>query len=140
MSTDVTPVPPLAVGVLATAVGGAVGAVARWALTVAFPVPAGHFPRTIFVVNVVGAGLLAALPLVPAIRNRAWLVLLLGTGVLGGFTTMSAASAETFELLDGGHLATGLGYGLGTVLAAVGAVLLVDRLSRSGRQTDGGAA
>ena len=56
MSTDVTPVPPLAVGVLATAVGGAVGAVARWALTVAFPVPAGHFPRTIFVVNVVGAG------------------------------------------------------------------------------------
>ena len=119
---------PLALGVLVTAVGGALGAVVRWWLTVALPVPAGHFPRTIFLVNVLGSGLLAALPLVPAIRQRSWLVLLLGTGVLGGFTTMSAASVETFELLDGGHVGTGVAYCVGTLLAALVAVLAVERL------------
>jgi CrcB protein len=121
--------PPLATGVLVTAVGGAVGAVTRWWLTVALPVSAGQVPRTVFLINVVGSGLLATLPLVPAIRNRPWLVLLLGTGVLGGFTTMSAASAETFELLDGGHVGTGLAYCLGTLSAALAAVLVVGRLS-----------
>ena len=35
-------------------------------------------------------------------RRHHWLGLLLGTGVLGGFTTMSAASVETFDLLDRG--------------------------------------
>jgi CrcB protein len=122
---------PLILGVLVTAVGGALGAVVRWWLTVALPVPAGEFPRTIFLVNVVGSGLLATLPLVPAIRERPWLVLLLGTGVLGGFTTMSAASVETFELLDRGHVGTGLAYGVGTLLAALAAVLLVERFSTS---------
>lgn len=128
--------PPVPVAIIATAVGGAAGAVLRWWLTVAFPSSAGQFPRTIFAINVVGSGLLAALPLVPAVRRRPWLVLLLGTGVLGGFTTMSAASAETFELLDGGHVATGLAYALGTMLAALAVVLLVDRFSTPERRHD----
>jgi CrcB protein len=121
--------PPLAIGVLVTAVGGAAGAVARWSLTVAFPVPAGHFPRTTFLINVVGSGLLAALPLLSGVRRRPWLVLLLGTGVLGGFTTMSAASVETFALLDRGATGTGLAYCLGTLAAALLAVVVVQRLS-----------
>ncbi len=131
MTATPTAVPPLPVGLLVTAVGGAVGATLRWWLTTAFPVSAGHFPTTVFAINVVGSGLLAALPLVVAVRRRPWLVLLVGTGLLGGFTTMSAASAETFVLLDEGHVATGLAYCLGTVAAALGAVLLVDRLSPS---------
>jgi CrcB protein len=103
--------------------------VLRWALTDAYPVPAGHFPWTTFLINVIGSGMLAALPAVAAVRNRRWLGLLLGTGVLGGFTTMSAASAETFDLLDRGHLGLGLAYCLGTLAAALAAVLLVDHLT-----------
>jgi CrcB protein len=120
--------PPLAVGVLATATGGAIGAVIRWSLTLSFPVTLGHFPWTVFLINVVGSGLLAALPLLRAVRQRPWLPLFLGTGVLGGFTTMSAASTDTFTLLDHGHVGLGLAYSLGTLAAALLAVLAVDRL------------
>jgi len=114
-------------GALVVAVGGAIGAVARWALTEAFPASPGDFPWTTFVINVVGCALLASLPLVPAARNRWWVGLFLGTGVLGGFTTMSAASVETFLLLDGHHLATAAAYCVGTLAAALTAVLVVDR-------------
>jgi CrcB protein len=116
-------------GALAVSVGGALGAVARWALETAFPAATGHFPWTTLVINVVGSGLLAGLPLLPAARRRAWLGLLLGTGVLGGFTTMSTASVETFVLLDEHHVVLALIYCLGTLAAALAAVLVVDRLT-----------
>jgi fluoride exporter len=126
----------IAVGVAATGVGGAVGAVARWSLTDLFPVPSGHFPWVTFAINVVGSGLLAALPLLAVARSRPWLGLLLGTGVLGGFTTMSAASVETFVLLDGGATGLGLAYCVGTLCASLLAVLLVDRLSNEQQRQD----
>ncbi len=121
--------PPVALGVLLTAVGGAVGAAARWWVTEVFPMAAGDFPSATFAINVVGCGLLAALPLVAAVRRRPWLVLMLGTGVLGGFTTMSAASVETFQLIDQGRSGVALTYCLGTLVAALLAVAVVDRLS-----------
>jgi CrcB protein len=120
---------PLGIGVLVTAVGGAAGAVLRWMLTVSFPAGAGEFPRTTFAINVLGSALLAALVLAPGVRARPWLSLLLGTGVLGGFTTMSAASAETFTLLDRGEVGLGIGYAVGTLLFAVASVWLVDRFA-----------
>ncbi len=119
----------LRVGILATSVGGAAGAVARWALTDLFAGSAGSFPWVTFAINVVGSALLVALPLLAAARSRPWLGLLLGTGALGGFTTMSAASAETFVLLDGGAVGLGLAYCAGTLGAALLAVRLVDRLT-----------
>jgi len=124
------------VGVLATAVGGAGGAVARWSLTSAFPVEADRFPWTTFLINVAGSALLAALPLLAAVRARPWLAVLLGTGVLGGFTTMSAASVETFELLDHGHVVLGLAYCLGTLAAALLAVMVLDRLTTVEERAD----
>ena len=126
----------LGLGVAATSAGGALGAVARWSLTDLFPVAAGHFPWVIFAINVVGSGLLAALPLLAVARSRPWLGLLLGTGVLGGFTTMSAASAETFVLLDRGATGLGLTYCVGTLCASLSAVLLVDRLTTEQQRHD----
>jgi len=125
---------------LATSVGGAMGAVARWALTDLFPVAAGSFPWVTFAINVAGSGLLAALPLLTAARRRPWLGLLLGTGALGGFTTMSAASTDTFALLDLGATGLGLAYCLGTLCASLLAVLLVDRITpaQHGQGSDSG--
>ena len=111
----------------AAGLGGAVGALARWGLTEAFPVADGHFPWVIFVINVTGSALLAAVPLLPLARRVPWVAVFLGTGILGGYTTMSAASVDTFTLLDEGHLTLALAYSLGTLGAAVAAVMLVDR-------------
>ena len=112
------------------------GAVARWGLTDLFPVAADSFPWVTFVINVVGSGLLAALPLLATARRRPWLGLLLGPGVLGGFTTMSAASTETFVLIDHGATALGLAYCLGTLGASLLAVLLVDRITTDQQRLD----
>ena len=123
----------LGVALLATATGGAAGAVLRWALTSTGS--ADGFPWATFAVNVSGAALLAALVLLPVVRARPWLALLLGPGLLGGFTTMSAASTQTFVLLDRGEVGLGLAYAMGSVLAAVGAVLLVDRWATDDART-----
>lgn len=131
-----SPHAPLGLGVLVTAAGGAIGAVGRWGLTDVFPVAAGHFPWTILLINVVGSGLLASLPLLAVVRSRPWVGLLLGPGILGGFTTMSAASTDTFLLLDRGHLVLALAYCLGTLAAALLAVLAVDRLTTAGQRHD----
>ncbi len=130
------PHPSLLVGVLATGVGGVVGAVARWSLTSAFPVETDRFPWTTFLINVAGAALLTAMPLLAAVHTRPWLALLLGTGVLGGFTTMSAASVETFVLFDRGHVLLGLTYCVGTLIAALAAVVLLERLTTPDQRRD----
>jgi CrcB protein len=80
-------------------------------------------------INVAGSGLLAALPLSSAVATRPWLGLLLGTGVLGGFTTMSAASTDTFALLDRGDAGLALAYSGGTLAAALLAVVCAQRLA-----------
>lgn len=132
---------PSGIGALAVAAGGALGAVARWALTGEIPASGGGFPWTTLLINVAGSALLAALPLLPAARHRSWVGLFIGTGILGGFTTMSAASVDTFDLLAAHHVVTALLYCLGTLGAALAAVLVVDRLTtpneRSGAEEAG---
>ncbi len=72
---------------IAVAAGGAVGAVARYLLVLAGP----DLLLTL-VVNVVGAFLLGRLVAArPGERVRA----VVGTGVLGGFTTTSALAVQT---------------------------------------------
>ena len=118
--------PHLRVALLAASAGGVVGALARWALGEQFPVGDG-FPATVFWINVAGSAVLAALPAIGRVRRTPWLAVFLGTGVLGGFTTMSAASEQTVVLLDHDHTGTALAYAGGTLLAALAAVWLVDR-------------
>ena len=120
-----TPVPRL---VAAVALGGAVGAVMRYLVGLAVP-DADGFPWTTFAINVVGAFLLAALPALPVVRrSRAWSVGL-GTGVLGGFTTLSATSEQARALLVDDRALLGAVYLVATLLTAVLAVSLADRLS-----------
>ncbi len=113
---------------LAVAAGGAVGAATRWAVGSAFPVTSG-FPWTTFAINVTGCVLLALLPSVAAVRRHPVLPPALGTGVLGGFTTLSAYSEETRSLLAAGHTGTAAAYLLGTLAACLLGVAVADVLS-----------
>lgn len=118
--------------VLAVSLGGALGALLRWALTLAWPADPGALPWTVVGINVVGSGLLAALPALAVVRRRDWAAPLLGTGVLGGFTTMSAASVDVVALGDAGRPLAGAAYLLVTLGGALLAVLLVRRATSGG--------
>ncbi|MEU6976581.1 MULTISPECIES: fluoride efflux transporter CrcB [unclassified Streptomyces] len=111
------------VGVVAA--GGALGASARYAATLAWPTPAGAFPWTILTVNAAGCALLGVImvfatesltPPHPLLRP------FLGTGVCGGFTTFSTYSLDTQRLLAAGDITRGLLYMAATALTALAAV------------------
>ena len=101
-------------------VGGTLGTAAREALSLAFP-PIDGIPYAIFGINITGALLLGVLleSLVrrgPDRGGRQRLRLLLGTGLLGGFTTYSALATDTAHLIGSGSVGAGVAYGVGTVL------------------------
>jgi CrcB protein len=108
------------------AIGGALGALARYGLLRAFPVGAGTFPTTTFVINVVGAFVLTVLLEWLARRGTPdhWLRLLIGIGVLGAFTTMSTFATELALLWRDHERTTAIEYALASVVAGVLAVLL----------------
>jgi CrcB protein len=89
---------------LLVAVGGAIGSVARYALSVA--VQRGVFPTGTLAVNLIGCfaigvvGGLAARPAGLPTNTR----LFLTTGLCGGFTTFSAFGFETVRLLGDGEM------------------------------------
>lgn len=112
----------------AVAVGGAVGASARYGLTLAWP-DEGGFPWTTLAINVVGSFLLALLPSFEAVRRNPLLPPLLGTGVLGGFTTLSAYSEQSRALVADGRAGLAALYVVGTLGACLLAVGLADRFS-----------
>lgn len=119
---------PLPVAVLAASAGGVLGSLARYWISDANP-PGLGFPWAVFWINVVGCALLASLPAIAVVRRTPWLGVFLGTGVLGGFTTMSAASEQTVVLLDHDRAGTALAYAGGTLLAALVAVWIVSLLT-----------
>jgi CrcB protein len=125
----VTPALPSPRLLAAVAIGGAAGALARWALTEAFPAEPDAFPWATFAVNVVGSFALALLPALAAVRRSRALAAGLGPGVLGGFTTLSACSEQARALIGAGHSGLASTYLLGTLAACLLAVTLAVTLS-----------
>jgi CrcB protein len=107
---------------LAVAAAGAAGALARYALALALPPADGGLPVATLVANLSGCLLLGLL--VGRAPRAAWARPVLGTGLLGGWTTWSALAVETDALLRGapavaaGYL--GLPLGAGVLLARLG--------------------
>lgn len=128
---------PLRVSVVAAvALGGAAGALLRWALGEAWPDPVDGFPWTIFGINVLGAGVLALLPAFPAVRRHELLPPLLGTGVLGGFTTLSTYSDQARGLLAQGRPVLAATYVVGTLAACLLVVAVADRFSSAAARAE----
>ncbi|KGJ72527.1 membrane protein [Cryobacterium roopkundense] len=99
--------------------GGTAGTALREA--VGLLTPSGGFPLTTMGINVTGAFLLGALleALVrrgPDAGRRRGTRVLLGTGVLGGFTTYSALATDTSLLFADGNVGAALLYAGGTLV------------------------
>lgn len=112
--------------------GGTLGVLAREGLMFAVP-HVGVFPAAVLLANVIGSLLLGLL--LESMGSSAYtnarlqsLRLLLGAGLLGGFTTYSALAQAVCVLWSGGAAWAAVGYGMGTLLlggiAGWGGVLL----------------
>ena len=106
------------------ALGGAVGAVARYGVGGWVQDRAGFaFPWGTLVVNVVGSLLIGfTLRYVEAVRLGPEIRALLAVGVLGAFTTFSTFSYETVALLEEGAWRRALAYTIGSVALGIVAV------------------
>lgn len=118
--------------VAAVAVGGVLGACARYGASLLWSTPSGAFPWTTFWVNVTGCAAMGVLMAVIAALPAAHPLLrpFLGTGVLGGYTTFSTYAVDTQHLMADGHGVTALLYLATTVAAALAAVWATASLTR----------
>ena len=109
---------------LQVALGGALGAAARYLANVAVMRGIGPgFPWATVIVNVAGSFAMGALVVVLAERSATRLAPFLMTGVLGGFTTFSAFSLDTVTLWQRGAAVSAAAYVFGSVVVSVAALL-----------------
>ena len=109
--------PPTVPAVLLVALGGVVGALARVGAGALLPHEAGTWAWSTLLVNAVGAAALCALLTARPARG---VRLLLGTGLLGGFTTFSAFAVDAVLLVEAERASTAVAYvvaGVATLLA-----------------------
>jgi len=116
---------------VALALAGAGGVLARHAVQRLVP-RTGAMPWGTFVVNVSGALVLGLLLTVIARRDSVptWVQEAAFVGFLGGYTTFSALSAETFLMLESRQVGLALAYSLGSVVVGVLAVFAGVALGR----------
>lgn len=112
---------------IAIALGGAVGSLARHWLTVYCESAFGaDFPYGIFIANIVGSfaiGVCFVMLLERALLGEFWRTLLM-IGFLGAFTTFSTFSLHSIGLLQDGRLLAAGVYTLGSVCLSIGGAWL----------------
>ena len=109
---------------IAVALGGAIGSIARFWLTGVMTALTGpRFPWGTLLINILGSfiiGLVAGITLAPErIAMHPDIRIFLMTGVCGGFTTFSAFSLQTLELMQTGDVIPAMGYAIGSVILCV---------------------
>ncbi|MFI9505283.1 fluoride efflux transporter CrcB [Nocardia sp. NPDC052566] len=118
---------------LVIAVGGGLGAAARYGVAQLFPVQRGTFPLATFATNMIGCFLIGVLMVVISDIWVAHRLLrpFLGVGVLGGFTTFSTYVVEVRDLLRPGTFPLAAAYAVATVAAGLFAVVAAVRCTRA---------
>jgi fluoride exporter len=113
------------------AAGGALGALARWAVAEGLPHSGGSFPWATLLTNVVGCFLIGVLMVVVIERlpEQRLVRPFLGIGILGGFTTFSTYTVDTRTLLAADRPALAAAYLIGTLVVGLLAVVLGLRLT-----------
>ncbi|EGF89778.1 tat twin-arginine translocation pathway signal sequence domain protein [Asticcacaulis biprosthecium C19] len=112
------------INVLLVMLGGALGSLARYGLGRSLN---SAWPMGTFVANVAGGllmGVLMALLIGPLKGEAERLRLLLGVGVLGGFTTFSSFSLETVQMLERRDYVQAAAYAGFSVVLSVAAVAI----------------
>ena len=120
---------------IAVALGGAIGSMGRFWLAGAMAALTGpRFPWGTLLINVLGSaliGVVAGLTLTPARMDmHPDLRIFLMTGICGGFTTFSAFSLQTLELMQAGDVVPAMGYAIGSVVLCVVATYAAWALGR----------
>ncbi len=116
------------------AAGGAGGAVARyqlgrWVTNALSPRGGEAFPWGTLSINIIGSLAMGALlgwlaRGSASAQSAETMRLLIGVGLLGGFTTFSTFSAELVTMLHRGQMIDALGYGAASLIAGMAAVVV----------------
>jgi CrcB protein len=106
--------------------GGAVGALLRVGLGLAFADPAGGWPWTIFAINISGCLALGYLAtrLQERLPQSTYRRPLLGTGFCGAYTTFSTVQVELVAMLDDHRYGLAAGYAAASIVAGYLAIWL----------------
>ncbi|MFP1643894.1 fluoride efflux transporter CrcB [Pontitalea aquivivens] len=116
---------------LSVALGGALGASARYLVNISAPRVLGQgFPYATMVVNVLGSALMGGLVVVLAQKAGTRFAPFLLTGVLGGFTTFSAFSLDAVSLWERGAGGLAAAYVAGSVILSLAALFAGMALAR----------
>lgn len=111
---------------LAVALGGALGALARYSVSVAWMPAQLKFPVATLTVNVLGSFLMGVFYVV--IVEKAMLAPLwrhaIMIGFLGAFTTFSTFSIESLHLWQSGHWQVAISYVVANVVLSISAVVV----------------
>ena len=108
-------------------IGGFIGSVLRYLVGLIPIKEVTTFPIKTFSINVVGCILIGVIS-VWAVKEadvNSKLILMLKTGVCGGFTTFSTFSLETSTLLGNGNYFTAFLYVLLSIIVGIGTVFLI---------------
>ena len=115
-------------------IGGGLGSVLRYATVVGMAriTGPGVFPWSIFTANLFGSFILGFLFGLPSMKTRdsaTWFFC--ATGILGGYTTFSTLSNDSFILWQNGHGWTALANSAGSSLLGIAAAALGWRIATS---------
>lgn len=115
-----------------TALGGGLGAAARYGAELLWPTAPDAFPWTALGINGAGCAMFGVLMVVSSkVREPHRLVRpFIGTGVLGGFTTFSAYVGDIRRLVGQGQTTVGLAFLVLTLVVSLAAAWSASALTR----------